>query len=384
MGPLKGLRVIEIAGLGAAPYGCMMLGDMGADVVRVDRLSGREDAPETSPLSRNRRSITLDLKQKAAQEVVLALVEKADVIVEAFRPGVAERLGIGPDACLARNPKIVYARMTGWGQQGPLAQSAGHDLNYIGLTGALHQIGPTDGKPVVPLNLIGDFGGGGLLMAYGIVCAVLEARQSGKGQVVDAAMVDGALSFMAMFFGYYARGQFEDRTGRHLLGGAAHYYDVYACADGKCLSVGALEPQFYAAVIETLGLPREKWIPVGYPQYNQEIVDTVWPALKAELTAIFKTKTRDEWVKIFAGVDACVTPVLSLAEAAEHPHNRARQSFIEVEGVVQNAPAPRFSRTVPDHPKAPPRTGGDTDAVMSEWGVDANAVQKAREAGALR
>jgi alpha-methylacyl-CoA racemase len=384
MGPLKGLRVVEMAGIGPVPYGCMMLGDMGADVVRVDRLVEGESKPDTSPLLRNRRSVAVDMKQKSAQEFVLSLVEKADVFVEGFRPGVAERLGIGPDACLARNPKLVYARMTGWGQDGPLAQAAGHDLNYIGLTGVLHQIGPTDGKPVVPLNLIGDFGGGGLLMAFGIMCAVFEARQSGKGQVIDAAMVDGALSFMAMFFGYRARGQFEDRTGRHLLGGGAHYYDVYECADGKCLSVGALEPQFYAAMIDKLGLPREKWLPVGYPKYSQEIVDKIWPEFKAELAAVFKTKTRDEWMKIFEGVDACVTPVLSLAEAAEHPHNRARNSFIEVGGVLQNAPAPRFSRTVPDHPKAPPRVGGDTDAVVADWGVDADVVKKAREANALR
>lgn len=384
MGPLHGIRVIEIAGLGAAPYGCMMLGDMGAEVVRVDRIGGRDDTPETTPLLRNRRSVTVDLKQAAARDLVLAMVEKAEVIVEAFRPGVAERLGIGPDACFARNPKIVYARMTGWGQDGPLAQRAGHDLNYIGLTGALHQIGPTDGKPVVPLNLIGDFGGGGLLMAYGIVCAVLEARQSGRGQVVDAAMLDGALSFMAMFFGYREQGQFDDRTGHNLLGGGAHYYDVYTCADGKHLSVAAIEPQFYAAFIDKLGLPRERWVPAGYPAHDAETVNKKWPELKAELTRLFKTKPRDEWAALFEGIDACVAPVLTLAEAAEHPHNRARKAFIEVNGVQQNAPAPRFSRTVPAHPKAPPRTGGDTGAVMSEWGIDASVVEKAKGAGALR
>jgi alpha-methylacyl-CoA racemase len=384
MGPLSGVRIIEIAGLGAAPYGCMMLGDMGAEVIRVDRIGGREDTPESSPLLRNRRSVTLDLKQPAARDVVLAMVEKADVIVEAFRPGVAERLGIGPDDCLARNPKIVYARMTGWGQEGPLAQRAGHDLNYIGIGGVLHQIGPTDGKPVVPLNLIGDFGGGGLLLAYGIVCALLEARQSCRGQVVDAAMIDGALSFMAMFFGYRELGQFDDRTGHHVLGGGAHYYDVYECADGRHLSVAPIEPQFYAAFLDKLGLDRARWSRVGFPAMDSHTVENEWPAFKAELTRIFKTKPRDEWAQQFEGSDACVTPVLTLAEAAEHPHNRARQAFIDVGGVQQNAPAPRFSRTVPSHPTQPPKTGADTDAVMKEWGIDGGLVDKAKGAGVLR
>jgi alpha-methylacyl-CoA racemase len=384
MGPLSGVRVIEIAGLGAAPYGCMMLADMGAEVVRVDRIGGREDTPEKTPLLRSRRSVTLDLKQPAARDVVLAMVEKADVIVEAFRPGVAERLGIGPDACLAHNPKLVYARMTGWGQDGPLAQRAGHDLNYIGIGGVLHQIGPTGGKPVVPLNLIGDFGGGGLLMAYGIVCALLEARQSGRGQVVDAAMIDGALSFMAMFFGYREQGQFDDRTGTHVLGGGAHYYDVYECADGKHLSVAPIEPQFYATFIDKLGLDRDHWLPAGFPALDAATVEDRWPALKAELTRLFKTKPRDAWAALFEGSDACVTPVLTLAEAAEHPHNRARGAFIDVGGVQQNAPAPRFSRSVPEHPKEPRRTGADTDAVMTDWGVDVSLVAKAKDAGVLR
>src|ERR1700761_3104657 len=306
-GPLAGVKVIEIAGLGAAPYGCMMLADMGAEVVRVDRIGGSADTPERSPLLRNRRSMTADLKQPAGRDLVLAMAEKADVLIEAFRPGVAERLGIGPDACLARNSRLVYARMTGWGQSGPLARPAGHNLNNIGLAGLLHQIGPAGGSPAVPLNVIGDFGGGGLLMAFGVVCAVLEARRSGRGQVVDAAMLDGALSFMSMFFGYRELGQFSDVTGTHLLGGGAHYYQVYATGDGGHLAVAAIEPQFYRTFLDKLGLNEERWLAAGYPAYNTRIVEQDWPRLKAELAALFRTKTRDEWCTIFADVDACVT-----------------------------------------------------------------------------
>jgi alpha-methylacyl-CoA racemase len=369
-GPLAGIKIIEIAGLGAAPYGCMMLADMGAEVVRIERLTGSGDTPEASPLLRNRRSIALDLKKPQGRDLVLAMVEKADALIEAFRPGVAERLGIGPEPCLQRNPRLVYGRMTGWGQTGPLSQSAGHDLNYIGLTGLLHQIGPTDGKPVVPLNVIGDFGGGGLLMAFGVVCALLEARQSGRGQVVDAAMLDGALSFMAMFFGYRAMGQFSDRTGSHLLGGGAHYYDTYETKDGLHLAVAPIEPQFYAAFLEKMGLANERWQNAGYPRHSAETIARDWPQLKVELTGIFKTKTREEWMALFAGVDACVTPILTLAEAPQHPHNIARQAFLEVGGLLQNAPAPRFSRTAPAHPSAPPKTGADTHRVFKEWGID--------------
>ena len=369
MGPLAGLKVIEVAGLGAAPYGCMMLADMGADVVRVERPGGSPDTPVDSPLLRNRRSVALDLKTPEGVELVLRMVEKAEVFVEAFRPGVAERLGIGPEACLARNPKLVYARMTGWGQTGPLAKKAGHDLNYIALTGLLQQIGPTGGKPVVPLNVIGDFGGGGLLMAFGIACAVIEARSSGQGQVVDAAMMDGALSFMAMFFGYRELGMFFDQPGTQLLGGGAHYYDVYETSDGKWLSVAPIEPQFYNPFIEKLGLS-ERFRAAGYPAHSAETVQRDWPELKSELTAIFRARTRDEWVTLFDGLDVCVAPVLSLAEAPQHPHNRARQTFIEVDGIQQQAPAPRFSRTAPAHPRGPTRPGADTDAVLAVWGVE--------------
>lgn len=368
-GPLHGVRVIEVAGLGAAPYGCMMLADMGAEVVRIERPGGSADTPADSPLLRNRRSMTLDLKQAGDVATLLAMVEKADVLVEAFRPGVAERLGIGPEACLARNPKLVYARMTGWGQEGPLAQRAGHDLNYIGLTGLLHQIGPTDGRPVVPLNVIGDFGGGGLLMAYGITCALLEAGRSGLGQVVDAAMVDGALSFMAMFFGYRQHGLFDDRTGSQLLGGGAHYYDVYECRDGGHLAVAPIEPQFYRRFVERMGLDPARYLPAGYPAVTPPVRDYAWPTLKAELRTRFKTRDRDEWVALFEGEDACVTPVLTLAEAARHPHNVARGSFIDVDGIQQQAPAPRFSRTPAAAPAPPPQPGADGEAILADWGI---------------
>lgn len=381
-GPLCGIRVVEVGGLGAVPYGCMMLADMGADVVRIERQGGNAEIPAHSPLFRNRRSLALDLKKPQANDIALALIERADVLVEGFRPGVAERLGIGPEICLQRNPRLVYGRMTGWGQTGPLSQRAGHDLNYIGLTGLLHQIGPTGGNPVVPLNVIGDFGGGGLLMAFGVVCALFEAQRSGKGQVVDTAMIDGALSFMAMFFGERAAGKFPDRTGAHLLSGGAHYYNIYETADGKHLSVAPIEPQFYGAFVAKLGLDLHRFLPAGYPNENCATVAHDWPALKAELTAIFKTRTRDAWIALFEDSDVCVTPVLTLAEAMEHPHNRARESFIEIQGVRQQAPAPRFNRTVPSKPTAPPDFGADTDAIAQEWGLEPALIERARAAGA--
>jgi alpha-methylacyl-CoA racemase len=382
-GPLAGVKIVELAGIGAAPYGCMMLADLGAEVVRVDRRGGPPDPADQSPLLRNRRSLALDLKRPEGRDTVLALVERADVLVEAYRPGVAERLGLGPDACLALNPRLVYARMTGWGQDGPLARQAGHDLNYIALAGLLHQIGPSGGKPVVPLNVIGDFGGGGLLMAYGIVCALFETSRSGQGQVIDAAMVDGAVSFMAMSYGFRALGLFDDRTGSHVLGGGAPFYEVYECADGRHLAVAAIEPQFYAILIERLGLAAERWLPAGYAGIGRAEIQRQWPAFKAELAAIFRSRPRDEWVALFAGTDACVSPVLSLAEAELQPHNRARAAHVTVGGVVQNAPAPRFSRTPADAPQPPPRPGSDTDAVLADWCVDPLLVARARSAGAL-
>lgn len=383
MGPLAGIKIIEIAGLGAAPYGCMMLADLGAEVVRIERPGGNADTPAGSPLLRNRRTMEVDLKCPEGAETVLALVEKADVLIEAFRPGVAERLGIGPEECLARNPALVYGRMTGWGQSGPLSQSAGHDLNYIGLTGLLHQIGPTGGKPVVPLNVIGDFGGGGLLLAFGVVSALLHARQTGQGQVVDAAMLDGAISFMSMFFGYREEGLFLDGPGRNFLGGGAHYYDVYQTADGKFLSVAPIEPQFYRRFISLLGVEPERFLPAGYPSHSEDNITRDWPELKKELEKIFLTRTRDQWCNFFNGEDVCVSPVLDLDEALAHPHNQSREAFVEVGGVQQNAPAPRFSKTPAPIPQPPADSAVDTMAVLADWQVSDELVKRAQNAGAL-
>lgn len=376
MGPLDGVRVLEIAGLGAAPYGCMMLADMGAEVLRIERPGGSADTPAGSPLLRNRRIMEVDLKQPEGVATVLALVEKADVLIEAFRPGVAERLGIGPEQCLKRNPALVYGRMTGWGQSGPLAQWAGHDLNYIGLTGLLHQIGPTGGKPVVPLNVIGDFGGGGMLLAFGVVSALLHAQRSGDGQVVDAAMIDGAISFMSMFFGYREEGMFLDGPGRNFLGGGAHYYDVYRAGDGKFLSVAPIEPQFYHRFIELLGLPPEEFLPAGYPAHAEHTVEHDWPRLKAVVEKVFLSRSRDEWCEFFADEDVCVTPVLSLDEAVAHTHNQSRDAFVKVGGVVQNAPAPRFSKTRSAPPQSPARV--DTLTALVDWGVPAEVISAVR------
>lgn len=363
-GPLAGLRVVELAGLGAAPYGCMMLADLGADVVRIERPGGDPQTPNSSPLLRNRRVIRSNLKEPDGVRTVLDLVERGDVLVEGFRPGVAERLGLGPEACLARNPRLIYARMTGWGQDGPMAAQVGHDLNYIGLAGLLHQIGARDGTPAVPLNVIGDFGGGGLLMAYGILCALFAARRSGRGQVVDAAMVDGALSFMSMALGDRAVGQFPDRTGEYWLGGGAPYYNVYATADGAHLAVAAIEPQFYRALLEVLGLGEERWTLAGHPNVSLE-VRAQWPSMRDELAAIFRAQPLLHWLARFESVDACVTPVLTLDEALEHPHHRARSAFVELDGRPQPTPAPRFDRT----PAAMPRMSTHVEAheVVEGW-----------------
>ena len=362
MGPLAGYRIIELAGIGPGPFCGMMLSDMGAEVIRVDRYT-ENPQPSKDVLARNRRSIAVDLKQPEGVETVLKLVETADALFEGFRPGVTERLGLGPDDCLARNPKLVYGRMTGWGQEGPMAQAAGHDINYIALCGALYSIGRAGERPVPPLNLVGDFGGGGMLLAYGIVCALLEAQKSGQGQVVDAAMIDGAASLMSMFFTMSASGAFTDQRGSNLLDGGAHFYDTYETSDGQYVSLGSIEPQFYALLVEKAGLDPERF----KPQMDQ----SQWPALKAELARVFKTKTRDEWCAIMEGTDVCFAPVLSLLEAPAHPHNVARNGFLTVDGVVQPAPAPRFSRTAPEVKHGPVPAGSDSRAVLADAGFSA-------------
>ncbi len=378
-GPLSGVRIIEIAGLGPAPFASMVLADMGADVVRVDRSSSvRGGDPSTPPvdlLNRGRRSIGLDLKSSDGVEVLLSLVEGADALVEGFRPGVAERLGFGPDVCLARNPKLVFGRMTGWGQDGPYAPTAGHDINYIALSGTLHAIGRAGEAPLPPLNLVGDFGGGGMLLAFGVVCGILEARSSGSGQVIDAAMVDGAALLSTMIHGFRAMGIWEDDRGTNLLDTGAHFYEVYETKDGGYVSIGSIEPQFYAELLEKTGLDGED-LPWQHDKAH-------WPELKVRLAEVFRSKTRDEWDAIMEGSDVCYAPVLSMAEAPTHPHNAQRGTFVEIAGVTQPGPAPRFSRTAPAVPEPPAHAGQHTDEVLAELGFDESRIAELRAASTV-
>jgi len=382
MGPLQGIRVIEIAGIGPGPFCAMMLADLGADVVRVDRQpdkgGGEEDA-RIDVLGRGRRSVVVDLKHPRGAEVVLDLVAVADVLIEGFRPAVAERLGIGPEACLARNPRLVYGRMTGWGQSGPLRHAAGHDIAYIALAGALHPIGPAGGPPVPPLNLVGDFGGGGMLLAFGIACALLEARGSGRGQVIDAAIVDGAALLTTMFHELAARGMWTTRRGSNPLDGGAPFYSLYETADGEYVAVGALEPRFYRELLAKLGLDAGDDDGSLPGQLDRER----WPELRERLAAIFRTRTRAEWSKLLEGSDACVAPVLSLTEAPDHPHNRARGTFVPVGDARQPAPAPRFSRTPSPPPTPAPTPGQHTDEVLTAWGFSSESVSALRASGAI-
>jgi alpha-methylacyl-CoA racemase len=379
MGPLGGLKVIEIAGIGPGPFCGMLLADLGADVIRVDRaqnVQGGDPAlPPNDLLNRGRRSIGVDLKNPEGVAVVLDLAARADVLIEGFRPGVAERLGIGPDDCRGRNPVLVYGRMTGWGQDGPYASAVGHDINYIALAGALDSFGRAGGPPTPPINLIGDFGGGGMLLAFGVLAGVFEAQRSGQGQVIDAAMVDGSAVLMTMVHSFQAMGMWNDERGTNMLDTGAHFYDVYETSDGKYLSVGAIEPQFYAALLDGLGLADEElpW------QHDRE----QWPALKERFAAIFKTKTQDEWCAIFEGKDACVAPVLPILEAHDHPHNVQRGTFVEVAGVSQPAPAPRFERTPGEISKPPPHAGQHTDDILREVGLDDDRIAKLRAVGAV-
>jgi alpha-methylacyl-CoA racemase len=380
MGPLAGVRVLEVASIGPGPFCGMLLGDMGADVTRVDR-PGADPLQTLDPLRRNRRSIALNLKNEAGVQTLLRLVEQTDALIEGFRPGVAERLGIGPDACRQRNPRLVYGRITGWGQDGPLAGAPGHDLNYIALSGALHAFGKKGEPPVPPLNLLGDFGGGGMLLAFGLVCALLEARRSGRGQVVDAAMLDGVNALMAMFHGFRAAGLFDEQTGTHFLSGAAHFYATYETRDGKYIAVAALEPAFYQDLIRRAGLDPARFGPHGLGAYP--VASPEWPGLKVELAGIFRSRTRDEWCALLEGTDACFAPVLTVSEASQHPHNVARQAFLTLNGVLQHAPAPRFSATVPDEPKAPVAAGADSRAVLRQAGFADGEIDSLVASGAV-
>jgi alpha-methylacyl-CoA racemase len=379
-GPLHGLTVLELAGIGPGPFAGMLLSDMGATVIRIERsqsVRGGDPAqPPKDVSNRGRLSIGVDLKNPDGVEVVLRLVDKADGLFEGFRPGVTERLGLGPDECLARNPKLVYGRMTGWGQTGPYAQAAGHDINYISLAGALEPIGRAGQAPVPPLNLVGDFGGGGMFLAFGMVCGMLEAARSGKGQVVDAAMVDGAASLMTMFHAFTAMGAWRPERGTNLLDTGAHFYDVYECADGTYISLGSIEPQFYAELRRLAGLDGSEW--------DAQMDRSNWPGLKAKLVDLFRTKSRVEWCAIMEHTDVCFAPVLSIADAPKHPHNVARSTFVEVAGVTQPAPAPRFSRTVPEISSPPSHPGQQTDEVLALAGFSGADVASLRESGAVK
>jgi alpha-methylacyl-CoA racemase len=372
-GPLADLRVVELAGIGAAPFGAMLLADLGADVIRIDRPPAGDPHPLSEVLGRGRPSVALDLKRQEGVEVVLRLVERADALVEGFRPGVTERLGLGPDACLTRNERLVYGRMTGWGQDGPLAQQAGHDIDYIALSGALGAIGRRDALPVPPLNLVGDFGGGGMLLAFGIVSAVLEARSSGRGQVVDAAMVDGSALLLTMAHEARNLGLWSLERGTNLLDGGAPFYDVYATSDGGAMAVGCLEPAFYAELLRVLDLDR--------PELRDHTDPGRWPAIRTALTETFASRTRHEWEATFAGSDACVAPVLDLDEARTHAHGLARAAYYEAERGSLPMPAPRFARTPAPPPGPTPRPGADTRAALADWGLDGPEIDALVDAG---
>jgi alpha-methylacyl-CoA racemase len=372
-GPLAGLKVVEFAGIGPGPFCGMLLSDLGADVVRIDRMGARGGA-KTDVTARGRRSVALDLKDPAAVETALALMDKADAVFEGFRPGVMERLGLGPEVALKRNPKLVYGRMTGWGQTGPLSQAAGHDINYIALTGALAAIGTKD-KPVPPLNLVGDFGGGALYLAFGLLAGVIHARATGQGQVVDCAMTDGAASLMAMFYGMTASGAWRGAREANLLDGGAQFYDVYQCKDDRWIALGSIEPQFYALLLEKTG--------INDPQFKSQMNRDDWPELKRKLATVIRTRSRDEWEEIMGGSDVCFAPVLGIDEAPSHPHNAARQTFVTVEGVVQPAPAPRFSASPSSSPAPPPAIGAHNHEALADWGFDAAAIKALETAAAL-
>jgi alpha-methylacyl-CoA racemase len=377
MGPLEGLRIVEIAGIGPGPFAAMVLSDMGADIIRVDRTGSKmtKEVATAQILNRGRPSAAVDLKSPQGIEVVLRLIEQADGLIEGFRPGVMERLGLGPEVCLARNPRLVYGRMTGWGQEGPLAPTAGHDIDYIAVSGALGAMAREGEAPLPPLNLVGDFGGGGMVMAFGMMCGVFEAQRSGRGQVIDAAMVDGASLMMAMFWGMRDLGAWSDRAGTNVLDSGSHFYNVYETADGRHLAVGAIEPQFYALLVQGLGFAVDE-----LPAQNDK---TQWRAMKQRFAARVKEKTLAEWTAIFDGTDACVAPVNRFDDALADAHNRARDSFVRVDGIVQPAPAPRFSRTVASIARGADAPGASTDAALGAWGFSASEIDTLRSAGAV-
>ncbi len=376
MGPLQGIRVIEMAGIGPLPFAGMILSDMGAEVIRLER-SSSENANKFETTQRGRKSIALNLKSEKGLELALKLIETADILIEGFRPGVMEKLGLSYEVCAQKNSKLVYGRMTGWGQDGPLSQVAGHDINYVAITGALDAIGRKEGGPVPPLNLVGDFGGGGAYLVMGVLAALFEAQRSGKGQVIDAAITDGVASLMTMMQGYRAMGMWELKRQNNLFDGGPHYYDTYECGDGKWVSVGALEVHFYEKLVEKMG------IDVGEISYPKQFDKASWEALRPVLAKRFKEKTRDEWCDIFEGVDACFAPILNMDEAVQYPHNQSRETFVEVDGIMQSAPAPRFSRTQGEIQGAPVPTGSDTAKVLEGIGVEAAEFEQLKTAGVI-
>ncbi|MEY2552528.1 MAG: alpha-methylacyl-CoA racemase [Ilumatobacteraceae bacterium] len=380
-GPLSGVRIIELAGIGPGPFAAMMLADMGAEVIRVERSAAvRSPLPSTphfDVLLRGRRNIAIDLKHADGVATLLDLASSADALIEGFRPGVMERLGIGPAECLARNPRLVFGRMTGWGQSGPLATAAGHDINYISLAGALAHFARAGQAPVPPLNMVGDFGGGGMFLAFGVVCALFEAQRSGVGQVVDAAMVDGTAALMSMFWSFRAMGLFdEDQPGTNVLDTGAPFYDVYRCADGAYISVGSIEPQFYAELLRLTGL-------TGDPEFARQMDRSAWPLLKQRIADLFATKTRDEWCELMEGSDVCFAPVLTMTEAAQHRHNVERGTFVEIAGTVQPAPAPRLSRTPGEITMPPAHPGQHSAEILRDWGFDAARIDTLIASGAV-
>jgi alpha-methylacyl-CoA racemase len=382
MGPLDGVRIVELAGIGPAPFCAMLLSDMGAEVIRVDRAAnagrdiGREgEDPRFGLLQRGRRNIAVDLKNPAAIDAVLRLIDQADGLIEGFRPGVMERLGLAPELCLERNPKLVYGRMTGWGQDGPIAHTAGHDINYIALSGALYSIGEAGGPPVPPLNLIGDFGGGALYLAMGVLAGIISARGTGKGQVIDCSMVEGSASLMMMMYGALAAGAWKEERGSNRTDGGAHYYHVYETKDGEHVAIGSIEPQFYALLLQHTGLEGER--------LPDQIDRTSWFDMQRRLARIFKEKTRAEWTAIMEQTDICFAPVLRMSEAFEHPHNVHRQSFVEVDGIKQPGPAPRFLGTPARVQRPPARVGEHTEAILKDWGFSADEIAGLHQAGAV-
>ena len=375
MGPLEGLKIIEMAGIGPGPFCGMVLADLGAEVIRVDRASGIGTGSKKEASNRGKKSIAVDLKSAEGVEVVLKLVESSDAIFEGFRPGVMERLGLGPDVCLARNKKIVFGRMTGWGQEGPLASAAGHDINYISLSGALAAIGRPGSPPVPPLNLIGDFGGGGMLLALGLLAALLESKESQKGQVVDAAMTDGSALLMTMIYTMQSSGMWKTEMGSNLLDGGSHFYDTYECKDGKYISIGSIEPQFYALLCNIANLDEKV--------FSNQMSRDSWPEQKEEIRKIFLKKSREEWCELMEGTDVCFAPVLDMSEAPEHPHNKERQTFIDIEGVTQPAPAPRFSRTEAQVQSSPSIVGEHTDEILASIGLSERDINSLKTSGAI-